>query len=105
MSTGTGPWQLTRAAEEDLIDIWLHGAARWGAAQADRYADALEGIFELLAAFPEMARERAELTPPLRVHPHGEHLILYLARPEDEGGGVLVVRVRHHSEDWTNDPV
>jgi toxin ParE1/3/4 len=105
VNDGTGSWRLAQAAEEDLIDVWLQGARRWDAMQADRYADALEGVFELLAAFPELVRERAELTPPLRVHPHGEHLLFYLARPENEGGGVLIVRVRHHRENWTSDPV
>lgn len=95
-------WTLSGAAEEDLIEIWLYGAAHHGAAQADRYQDSLEGTFALLAQFPELARERSELTPPLRVHPFGSHLILYLVRPN---GSILVVRVRHAREDWVSDPL
>ncbi|WP_226783121.1 type II toxin-antitoxin system RelE/ParE family toxin [Oceaniglobus trochenteri] len=94
-------WQLSRKAEEDLIDIWLEGAGRFGIPQADRYQDGLSAAFDLLAMFPEMARERRELTPPIRVHPVGAHLILYILRP---GDGILVVRVRHQREDWVTGP-
>lgn len=95
-------WRLSQAAEEDLIGIWLHGADRHGPAQADRYQDGLEATFGLLAQFPELARERPELTPPLRVHPFGSHMILYLVRPD---GSIFVVRVRHAREDWASEPL
>ena len=95
-------WRLSRAAEDDLIGIWLQGAERHGAAQADRYHDGLGATFELLWAFPEMARERTELTPPLRAHPFGVHVILYLVRPD---ASILVARVRHKREDWMTDPL
>lgn len=94
-------WQLTQKAEEDLIDIWLEGVGTFGAVQADRYQDGFEAAFELLVRFPEMARLRQELTPPVRVHPIGSHLIVYQVRPN---GDVLVVRVRHGREDWTVEP-
>ncbi len=98
---GVNGWHLTLKAEEDLIGAWIEGAGMFGAVRADRYQDGFTSAFELLAAFPEMARERQELTPPLRVHPTGSHLIVYLIRPD---GDILVVRVRHHREDWTTDP-
>ncbi len=94
-------WRLSRKTEEDLIGIWLYGADRHGPAQADRYQDGLEETFALLAQFPELARERPELTPPLRVHPFGVHLVLYLVQPD---GSVFIVRVRHEREDWVTDP-
>lgn len=94
-------WHLTRKAEEDLIDIWLDGVGKFGAAQADRYQDGLEAVFELLAQFPEMARLRQELTPPIRIHPTGSHLIVYQVRFD---GNVLVIRVRYEREDWTAEP-
>lgn len=93
-------WRLSGAAEEDLIEIWLTGFERHGPAQADRYQDGLEATFELLTAFPKLARERSELTPPLRVHPFGVHIILYLVQSD---GSVFVVRVRHKREDWATD--
>lgn len=95
-------WRLSQAAEEDLIGIWLYGADCHGPAQADRYQVGLEAVFDLLATFPELARERSDLTPPLRVHPFASHLILYLIRPD---GSVFVVRVRHKREDWISEPL
>ncbi len=94
-------WRLSRKAEEDLIGIWLHGADRHDPGLADRYQDGLEETFVLLAQFPELARERHDLTPPLRVHPFGVHLVMYLVRSD---GSVFVVRVRHEREDWVSDP-
>ena len=63
----------------------------WGADQADRYADGLFAVFDLLAEFPELAREREEFTPPVRIHPSGSHLVIY--RPE--GQGVEIIRILH----------
>ncbi|EKE43705.1 hypothetical protein OCGS_2190 [Oceaniovalibus guishaninsula JLT2003] len=94
-------WRLSGKAEEDLIAIWLQGARAFGANQADRYQDSFEMAFALLAEFPELARERTELTPPIWVHPCGVHLIVYLVRPDAD---IFVVRVRHSREDWTSDP-
>lgn len=94
-------WHLSAKAEDDLIDAWLEGVGDFGAAQADCYQDGFAAVFDLLAAFPEMARERQELTPPLRVHPIGSHLIVYQVRAD---GDVLVVRVRHRHEDWATEP-
>lgn len=62
-----------------------------------RLAEALE----LLAAHPLIARERQDLTPPVRVHPCGPHVIIYVVEPD---ATVLVVRVRHGQEDWLGGP-
>ena len=40
-----------------------------------------------------------EITPPVRVHPCGSHMIVY----EINKLGVLILRVRHHRENWEND--
>ena len=58
-----GGWQLRPAARSDLADIWRYGATTWGADQADRYADGLFAVVDLLAAFPEMARLRDAFDP------------------------------------------
>ena len=84
-------WVIRPAAETDLSDIWSHGADSWGIAQADRYADGLFALFDLLADFPEMARERDEFRPPVRIHPSGVHLVIY--RPDRQG--VEVIRILH----------
>jgi toxin ParE1/3/4 len=88
-------WTIRPAAEADLADIWIHGAASWGIGQAERYADGLFALFDLLAAYPEMAREREEFTPPVRIHPSGSHLVIY----RWDGQGVEIIRVLHAHQD------
>jgi toxin ParE1/3/4 len=84
-------WTLRPAAEVDLSEIWLHGADRWGVEQAERYSDSLFAVFDLLADFPELARERGEFTPPVRIHPSGSHLVIY----RSERQGIEIIRVLH----------
>jgi toxin ParE1/3/4 len=90
-------WILRPAAQADLSEIWRHGAASWGVEQADRYADGLFAVFDLLADFPEMARERRELTPPVRIHPTGAHLVIYRV----EGPEVEITRILHAAQNLT----
>mgnify|MGYP003657383936 FL=1 len=85
------------AAETDLSDIWHYGADTWGIEQADRYADGLFSLFDLLSDFPEMARERDEFSPPVRIHPSGVHLVIYRA----EGQGIEIIRILHAHQNLT----
>lgn len=94
-------YRLTRAAEADLLTIYLEGAARFGLDQADLYFAELETAFEFLVENPEAARERTEITPPMRCHPRGRHIIVYVIEPD---GAILIVRVRHAREDWRPAP-
>ena len=90
-------WVIRPAAEADLSDIWHYGAENWGTGQADHYTDGLFALFDLLAAFPEMARERNEFTPAVRIHPSGIHLVIYRA----EGQGVEIIRIVHAHQNLT----
>lgn len=89
---GNSRWTIRPAAETDLADIWTHGAATWGESQAERYADGLFALFDLLAEYPEMAREREEFTPPVRIHPSGSHLVIYRL---EEGHRIEIIRILH----------
>lgn len=90
-------FRLSLAAEEDIIGIAEQGIRLFGPVQAKQYHDELFAIFALIAAYPRMARERTELSPPMRVYPFKAHLAVY--RVEDDGD-VLIVRIRHAHEDW-----
>lgn len=88
---------LSQKAEEDIIGIYLYGEEAFGGAQADAYHTKLEKCFEFLVDNPYAAAERMEIKPPVRVHPVGEHLVVY----QIVGGqDVFVIRVRHSHEDW-----
>lgn len=93
-------FRLTRKAEGDIISIYLTGIGEFGTAQADSYHASLEKMFQLIGDNPRIAREREEITPAIRAHPHKSHLIIY--RIEDDG--VLIIRVRHAREDWISNP-
>ena len=88
--------KLTPAAERDLEDIWVYTAETWGAAQAERYLDDIGAVFERLTAFPEMARLRPEFTPPVRIHPTGRHLVIYVVTEDS----IEVLRVLGARQDW-----
>ncbi len=92
-------YRLTREAEADIIEIAEFGIRSWGIRQAQTYHNGLFELFELIASTPEMARQRTELSPPVRVQRYRAHLVMYLI----EDGGVLIVRVRHAREDWQED--
>ncbi|MCB1516931.1 MAG: type II toxin-antitoxin system RelE/ParE family toxin [Hyphomicrobiaceae bacterium] len=95
-------YRLTGQAEEDILRIFVEGARLFGIDQAERYHLELTRLFELIAANPKLARERMEISPPVRMHPHKAHLIIYVT---DEVGKVLIVRVRHAHEDWESEPI
>lgn len=82
---------LRPAARADLVKIWNDGATEWGSDPADRYADGLFAVFDLLTKFPELAREREEFLPAVRIHPSGSHLVIYRM----EGQGVEIIRILH----------
>jgi toxin ParE1/3/4 len=90
---------LSVEAEEDIIAIFLSGAEQFGLAQAEHYHDKLEKIFDFLSTHPKAARIREELTPSVRVHPFGSHIILYTMTEKND---VFIIRIRHVHEDWMN---
>ncbi len=102
MPTNRG-WTVRPAAETDLSDIWIYGSDTWGIDQADRYTDGLFALFDLLAEFPEMARERTEFSPPVRIHSSGKHLVVY----QVAGQRVEIIRILHSpaSDPFLADPV
>jgi toxin ParE1/3/4 len=90
-------WFLRPAAEDDLSKIWLEGATSWGVEQAGHYADGLFALFDLLVQFPEIARERTEFSPAVRIHPSGAHLVIY--RQADLG--IEIIRILHGHQNFT----
>lgn len=86
---------LTGEAERDLIDIYLHGAERYGIAQAERYAAALSAKIETAARNPSFGADYAFVLPGLRRYEAGSHALYY--RPTETG--ILVLRILHNRMD------
>jgi len=95
-------FSLSLAALDDMSHIYLEGVRVFGPAQADGYFDDLYGIYDLLAANPRMGRENNTVRPAIRFFPTGSHVVVYEITPAHD---ILVLRVRHHREDWKGDPV
>ena len=95
-------YKLSRKAEDDLIEMYIEGVARFGAAQADQYHSEIGQMLDLLSKNPRMARERIEISPPVRIHPFQSHLIVYLIENNND---ILIVRIRHGHEDWQSAPL
>jgi toxin ParE1/3/4 len=89
-------YKATRRADQDIVEIYMRGAAEFGVDQAERYHEGLVAAFSRLAESPHMARERTEFNPPVRLHPYRAHMIVYVERND----GILIVRVLHGRQDW-----
>jgi toxin ParE1/3/4 len=97
MSSDKAPhYRLTPNALEDLDHIWRYTAETWSITQADEYIDALAMVFATIALHPTMARERAEFSPPVRLHNHQGHVIAYTV----QAGEVIVIRILGGTQNW-----
>jgi toxin ParE1/3/4 len=81
--------RFTNKADADIIDSYLYGFVNFGREQADRYEQGLRQVIDIIADNPRLAAERLEYDPPVRVHHHAKHRIIYLIEDTD----ILIVRV------------
>jgi len=93
--TNDARFAVSRAARADIRNIARYTQETWGRDQRRRYLDGLNAKFSRLAAQPEMAAERRDFQPPVRIHSHERHLIIYVITTP----GILIVRVLHQSQD------
>ena len=63
--------------------------------------ESIEAMVELLSENPRIARERLEISPPVRIHPFHSHLIVYMV---DDNNDIFIIRIRHGHEDWQSNP-
>ncbi len=68
--------RVTRDAERDLDQIWIH-IARDNIDAASRLVDELTARFVIIGSSPEIGRARDELKSGLRSHPVGNYVIYY----------------------------
>ncbi len=88
--------RLSPNSRQDLEDIFVRGALDFGLASAERYIDDLRRTLLFLGERPYLGKERSEVSPPVRLHRHKAHHILYIVRED----GVLILRVLHGSANW-----
>ncbi|WP_454277218.1 type II toxin-antitoxin system RelE/ParE family toxin [Roseovarius sp. MBR-154] len=69
----------------------------WSVGQAETYIRAIASDVSLLLQHPEIARERLEIRPPVRVSRSGSHLILYRI----EASWLELLLIVHARQNWT----
>ena len=84
-----------RAAEGDLIGIWIYSFETWSVAQADRYLDALERGIGALAIDPTEGKQRDELRAGYWSKQVEHHIVFYTFTDEE----VRIRRVLHEVMD------
>ncbi|WP_299732808.1 type II toxin-antitoxin system RelE/ParE family toxin [uncultured Tateyamaria sp.] len=94
-------YKVSKKAVRDITSIGEYTQKTWGLQQRRAYLSGLERAFERLSQSPKLAPLRSEIDPPVRVYRYESHLIVY----KDDEDGILVLRVRHHSEDWIDSPL
>lgn len=85
----------TKLADADLIDLFVYGAQQFSESKAEAYFRDIGKAQQFLAENPFVGHERAEFEPPVRIHPHKRHLIIYTI----ETDYIQIVRVLHHRMD------
>ena len=90
------PYRLAPKAIEDMDAVWRYTAETWSLEQADAYIDGMTHAFQLIADMPKIARERTEFVPPVRIHVHQGHLVVYVLAD----GYVSVLRVLGGRQNW-----
>ena len=83
-------------ADIDRDQIWEYTVERWSVAQAETYLTGLDRLLRLLADHPQIASERPNLDPPVRLHKYNSHLVIFTA---DEAT-LEVIRVVHSRSNW-----
>lgn len=89
---------FSKAAENDLLEIYRYSFLNYGKDQAEHYVKTLKEKCQLLSSKPMMCRERKEFTPPVRIHHHNKHLIIYTIEQEH----IFIVRLCHERMDISN---
>ena len=89
-------YRLSPAALTDLDAIWEYTARTWSVSQAETYIRGLAADMDLLVQHPGIARERTEISPPVRLYRSGSHLIIYRV----EASWLDVLRIVHTRQNW-----
>ncbi len=87
--------ELSRAADDDLTEIYIYSHREFGEARADAYLASLEKCFERLAQFPGMGQSLDHVRAGYFRFPHARHTIFFVRIP----GGIRIVRVLHQRVD------
>jgi len=90
-------YRLSAFAIRDLSEIRKQGRRQFGLANSQSYMDGLLRLLVIISDNPELGRLRTEINPPVRVHPHRSHVLIYTL---DDCRRPQILRIRHAHEAW-----
>jgi toxin ParE1/3/4 len=86
-------FELTRAADRDLTQIYIFSHNKFGERQADDYFLGLDSCFGQLAEMPDMGRSIEDIRTGYFRFTHARHVIFY----RKIEGGIRIARILHIS--------
>ena len=87
--------RFTSEARGDFRSIIRYGRATWGERCKDAYAAQLNVAFQSLTAFPNLGRNRDDVSPGPRSFPAEEHVVYYRVGPRS----ITIIRILHATMD------
>lgn len=92
-------YKLSKAAQNDLEDIWLYTFENWHIGQADKYINLLIDEIEFIAENFEIARDFSHFRKGCCCSKAGSHIIFFRRNQHSE---TEVIRVLHQKKDIEN---
>lgn len=89
-------YQLSKAAELDVYDLYAEGILKYGLYRADQYYDGLIERFEFLADNPDTGTDSDQISPNLQRFPYGRHVVFFI----NAGTEILIVRILGEEMDF-----
>jgi len=74
------PYVFSKEAENDLVEIYRYGFINYGKNKTDQFIEALKEKCQFLAGVPNLSPDRNEFNPPVKIHHHRKHLIIYVIK-------------------------
>ena len=91
MSVPSRRFTLTRKAQTDFAGIMAYTVEHWGARQRDIYAEKLLAGFDTIARFPDIGKDRSDISPGVFSHHIEQHVVYY----RFSATRLRVLRLRH----------
>lgn len=91
--------RITKAADQDLSDLYTEGFTVWGEAQADKYYDGLLARFDRICENPLMYQAVDEIRTGYRRSVYERHSIYYII-----GDDAVEIRAVVKRQDASNRP-
>ncbi len=91
--------QISKKAQDDLIEIWEYTLKKWSINQADKYFQILTDTINAIANEPNMGKSYERLRKGYFGFHIKSHIIFYKI---DNGDTLKIIRILHQRMDFPN---